>query len=175
LHDLGMALASYPAGAAELEGDPKWRDAAAQLFRRQHGRAPGPAEMPALDPETRRAATEQVLRLRHAEQAERLATIDYRHTGRDAVYHLIEDEDLRHTYGPLIGRIAYSHWWPAEELPARFDSTIGAYPGSPTDWTIDPLKLALVRSSGAVFVVTRSATREIPRFRPRSVATKIPG
>jgi hypothetical protein len=144
LHDLGMALASYPAGAAELDRDPGWRDAVSLLYRRKLGRAPSQEQIAQADEEIKRAATEQLLRLRHAEQAERLAEIGYQHTDRDPVHHLIEDVELRQTYGSLIGRIAYSHWWPVHDLPKPFDKTIGTFPGGPPDWTIDPLKLALV-------------------------------
>jgi hypothetical protein len=158
LHDLGMALASYPAGMADLERDPGWQDAAVQLFRRAQGRYPSAQEMGSLDLTIRQGATEQLLRLRHAQQAERLATIEYRHAGRDQVYHLIEDDELRDKYGVLIGRIAHSHWWPAEELSAQFNATIGAYPGAPADWTIDPLKLALiVRVADACHLDSRRA------------------
>ena len=38
----------------------------------------------------------------------------------------------------------HSHWWPVEELPVQFNTVIGALPGSPPEWKIDPLKLALI-------------------------------
>lgn len=158
LHDLGMALASYPAGHADLEKDPSWADAAVQLFRRKHGRSPSSKEMGSLDADIRQGATEQLLRLRHAQHAEELATIAYRHTDRDMAYHLIEDEELRHRYGRLLGTIAYSHWWPAEQLPDRFKTPIGAFPGSPGEWTIDPLKLAFIlRTADACHLDARRA------------------
>lgn len=144
LHDLGMALASYPDGLAELRKDTKWRDAAVQLFRRKNGRMPRPSEMSSLGAEIEGAATEEVLRLRHAEQAGQLAKTGYRHANRDSEYYLIDDVELRDAYGELIGSIAHSHWLPARDLPGRFDKIIGAFPGSPADWTIDRLKLALV-------------------------------
>ena len=131
LHDLGMALASYAAGMAELERDPSWQDATVQLFRRKHGRSPSTKDMGSLDPEIRQGATEELLRLKHAQHAEDLATIAYRHTDRDLAYHLIEDEELRQNYGHLIGRIAYSHWWSAEELPNHFSKMIGGFPRQP--------------------------------------------
>ncbi len=158
LHDLGMALASYPGGTSELEEDPRWRDAAFLAFRRKHGRLPSLTAPLELSPDIRLEATEQLLRLRHAHQAERLATIGYQHTARDSVYFLIDDVELRKTYGPLIGRIAYSHWWSVQELPGQFDKTIGAYPGGPPEWTIDPLKLALIlRVSDACHLDARRA------------------
>ena len=91
LHDLGMALASYPGGTSELEEDPLWRDTAFQAFRRKHERLPSLTAPLELSPEIRLEATEQLLRLRHAHQAERLATTGYQHTARDSVYFLIED------------------------------------------------------------------------------------
>jgi hypothetical protein len=114
LHDLGMALASYPGGMPELESNPSWQDAAVQLFRRAHGWSPSAQEMATLAPEIRQEATERFLRVKHAEHAEALATMEFRHRRRDTAYYLIADEDLRQKYGPLIGRIGYSTLVPGE-------------------------------------------------------------
>ena len=55
---------------------------------------------------------------------------------------LLEDQDLRHDAGWLIGTIAASHWWDASALVRAFGNR-GARPKDfPADWTIDPLKLA---------------------------------
>jgi hypothetical protein len=144
LHDLGLALASYPLGMAELEAQAEWKDAASVAFRKTYGRFPSPEELSSLGEAIRTEAVEVALRLRHAKQAERLAVVSYRHTNRDASYFLIEDTDLRQTYGTLIGRIAYSHWWPLEELQTQFGDQIGAFVSGPSNWTVDPLKLALI-------------------------------
>jgi hypothetical protein len=158
LHDLGLALASYPGGRAELEKDPAWKDAVIQFLRRKLGRSPSPDDLLSRDSQAHQFASEQVLRARHAVQAQNLATQGFRHRGRDLEYHLIEDEELRANYGNLIGRIAHSHWWPAQDLRQQFATKIGAYPGSPTDWTVDPLKLALiVRAADACHLDARRA------------------
>ncbi len=158
LHDLGMALASYGGGTEELEVNQSWQDAAVQLFRRAHGRSPSTQEMESLAPEIRQEATERFLRVKHAEQAETLATMDFRHRARDIAYYLIADEDLRQNYGPLIGRIGYSHWWPAKVVQERLSTLIGAFPGSPPDWTVDPLKLAVIlRAADACHLDARRA------------------
>jgi hypothetical protein len=158
LHDLGMALASYPGGMPELESNPSWQDAAVQLFRRAHGWSPSAQEMATLAPEIRQEATERFLRVKHAEHAEALATMEFRHRRRDTAYYLIADEDLRQKYGPLIGRIGYSHWWPAREVQERLSTQIGAFPGGPPHWTVDPPKLALiVRTTDACHLDARRA------------------
>ena len=110
---------------ADLEKDPSWQDAAMQLFRRTHGRSPSPKEMGSLDPAIQQGATEQLLRLRHAQQAEKLATIEYQHRDRDQGYRVIRGCRAADRYGVLIGRIAHSHWWPVEELPVQFNTMIG--------------------------------------------------
>ncbi|MGO9462674.1 MAG: ATP-binding protein [Isosphaeraceae bacterium] len=144
LHDLGMALASYPGGGSELERETDWQDAVVQVFRRKYRRSPTKRERAAPEAEIKREATEQVLRLRHAKHAADLGTIGFRHADRDEVHYLIEDAELRQAYGPLIGRIASSHGWSADTLRAEFGSQIGAFAGSPPEWKIDPLKLALI-------------------------------
>ena len=153
-----MALASYPGGIAEIEADSNWRDAATQLFRQKHGHSPTASDLGSLDPELRQEATERYLRLRHAERAEDLALVEFRHSARDMPYHLLEDEAIRDKYGRLIGKLGYSHWWAAQELASRLGPAIGAFPGSPAAWTIDPLKLALVlRAADACHLDARRA------------------
>jgi hypothetical protein len=127
-----------------------------------------------LDEEIQRSATEQLLRLRHAEQAERLGTTGYQHSNRDGIYYLIDDADLRQTYGGLIGRLAYSHWWPADKLTDEFNRIIGAFSGGPSEWTIDPLKLALVvRVADACHLDTRRAPGFLRALRkPTGVSEK---
>jgi hypothetical protein len=174
LHDLGMALASYPDGCAGLESDPIWRDVAHQQFRRVMGRSPTTREIMSLDPEIKRAASEETLRIRHAKQAEALATIDYQHTTRDTVYYLIGYQELRSNYGPLIGRIAHSHWWPVEQLTAQLDVKIGPYASGPADWTIDPIRLALIlRVADACHLDSRRAPGFLRALRkPSGLAEK---
>src|SRR4051794_20294087 len=49
LHDLGLALASYPNGIEDLKKLPLWRVTAAQLWRQRNGVAPSDEEISDLD------------------------------------------------------------------------------------------------------------------------------
>ena len=74
-----------------------------------------------LDKETERIATEYTLRLLHAKQAEKLALISWKDSENHEIF-LIDNFDLRQSYGRIIGLIAYSHWWKVDELESRYQS-----------------------------------------------------
>ncbi|MEX1254718.1 MAG: ATP-binding protein [Dehalococcoidia bacterium] len=153
VHDLGLGLAAYPGGLAELKQDVSWQDTVIALKTAELGRVPSAEELADVSPEMEREAKEQVLRNLHARRAEQLPRISWRDREGDAEYHLIEDVDLRNTYAPLIGRLGHSHWWPVANLNAQFGQKLGAPPGSPRDWTVDPLPLAcLVRTADAAHI-----------------------
>ena len=160
VHDLGLALASYPNGVAELKADEVWQDTVIKVLRNKLGRGPNAIEITTIDKETERIATEEVLRLRHAKRAEDLATVSYQHAKRDPEYFLLEDVDLRKTYGKLIGQIAYSHWWPIQQLEddQHLNREIGAFSDGPKEWDINPLKLAIIlRTTDACHLDSRRA------------------
>jgi len=142
VHDLGLGLAAYPGGLEELKKDVGWRDTVTMLLKDQLGRVPSQEDIDSPSEEIEREAKRQVLVHQHAKRSEQLALLSWRDRADGAEYHLIDDVDLRLTYGPLIGRIAHSHWWPVSKLAEEFGQTIGAHPGCPGDWTVDPLKLA---------------------------------
>lgn len=164
VHDLGLALAAYAAGETELRKHDLWRDTAALLLARRLGRAPHESELTAIDPETAKQATEQALRTLHAEYAEKLPTLGWQSS--DGPLHLIADEQLRVELGPLIGRIAHSHWWPISEVASEFRERIGAPVWGPADWQVDPLKLAcLLRTADASHLDARRAPRLLRALR----------
>ncbi len=102
-------------------------------------------------------AVQERLRVLHAEQAERLAFASWRHNGGPE-YHLIEDPDLRLAVGHFLGKIAHSHWWPVSRLGSKFDIIRGALSNCPGDWTLDPLKVAvLLRTADAAHLDERRA------------------
>ncbi len=144
VHDLGMGLAAYPGGLAELKARPEWGDLVVSSFRTKLERDPTSEEV-ANPPEDITAEVKfSVLRLVHAEQAERLTTLSWVDAS-GVQFHLIEDPELRAAFAPLIGRIAHSHWWPTEQLPQKFPSSkIGTPATFPSDWAIDAVKLALL-------------------------------
>lgn len=162
LHDAGLALASYPCGLDEIHQNPLWRDAVAQRFMQLHGRAIRTEEFANLPEDVSSDALETFLRLNHAKNAQALGTCGFELSSEDTTLHLIDDSELRLAFGNLVGRIAYSHWWPIEKVVSEFSSPIGAFPGGPADWSIDPLKLAiLLRVADAIQIDSRRA----PAFR----------
>jgi hypothetical protein len=142
IHDLGLGLAAYPGGLEELKRHVSWRDTVTSLLKEQLGRVPSSDQIDSPDEEIEQEAKRQVLVNLHASRAEQLPLISWRDQENDAQYYLIDDVDLRVTCGPLIGRVAHSHWWPVSKLAGEFGQTIGAHPGCPREWTLDPLKLA---------------------------------
>jgi Histidine kinase-, DNA gyrase B-, and HSP90-like ATPase len=156
LHDLGLAVAAYPNPAA-LREEPRWSDAVAVALERRLGRTPSTAEIAAADAPIARAAEELLLRQLHAQHAERLALLHWTDDRGEAV-HLIEDAELRHALGAVIGQLAHSHWWGTEELPRQFDAQLGCPAWCPAEWTVDLLRLAcLLRAADALHLDAQRA------------------
>ncbi|MEM8669450.1 MAG: ATP-binding protein [Planctomycetota bacterium] len=158
LHDLGLALSSYAGGSSEVEQTALWKDAAAFSFKKNEGRTIRADDWDSLNEKVRQDANEMFLRLNHARHAARLSEIEYRAGSSDAPGFLIEDSELRESFGHTIGTIAYSHWWHAEEVVEKLDKRTGGFPGGPTSWDVDSLKLAfLVRVADAIQIDSRRA------------------
>ncbi|MEU1393631.1 MULTISPECIES: ATP-binding protein [unclassified Nonomuraea] len=141
LHDLGMGLAAFPGGLTEIEGDPNFGDLVATIKARLQATEPS-ASVEVISQLARDEAIAELLRLRHAVQAERLVSTHFRTSGGE-VFYLLQDAALRHTFGELIGQIAYSHWWSVEQL-RDLPQRRGAYADHPGDWELSPLKIACV-------------------------------
>lgn len=143
LHDLGLALVSYPAGLIGLKETEDWRIATVCALRARLGRAPQQHELETLGPDHEQEIVQATLRSRHAKQAESLGIIAFIDSESGESHFLIQDEKLRESYGLLMGKIAHSHWWPVTKLCEEFTTVIGGPPRHP-EWEIDPLKLACI-------------------------------
>ncbi|MCD4846236.1 MAG: ATP-binding protein, partial [Methanosarcinales archaeon] len=159
IHDLGMGVAAYPNGIEELRKGQLWNDTIFAETKNNLKRAPTDDEIKNPNKEIERSATQSVLRDSHAKHAEKLALIKWKESVNNAVeYHLIEDTELRQTYGRVIGLIAHSHWWPIEKLIDNLPAKLGAPGGFSNEWTVDPVKLAcLLRISDACHIDERRA------------------
>jgi hypothetical protein len=156
LHDLGLSLAAFPGGRESVMRNPVWQDHMVGRLQNRLHHPPTPGEINSAPEVDKKAATETTLRILHAEQAEKLAQICFTH--RNKTYHLVEDQEVRESLGPLIGRIAHSHWWPVSRLAEEFGTIIGAPHWCPGEWTIDPLKLAcILRLADAIHLDARRA------------------
>lgn len=165
IHDLGMGLAAFPNGIEELRNGDLWKDVVASLLKKELGRSAKPNEIDNLDPQIEKIATEQVLRQLHAQQAERLAQISWSNKNGTEIF-LIDNPELRSSYGQIIGLIAYSHCWSVNELENRLGTTLGAPGNFPTNWTIDVIKLAcILRIADAIQIDDRRAPQFLRAIR----------
>ena len=168
LHDVGMGLASYLGGTAAIEADPHFADLLASATARLR-RADPSASSQAIESAARQESVAELLRLRHAAQAENLVTTTFQ-TSDGEPFFLLGDVPLRQTFGSLIGRIAHSHWWPVNDLRA-LDWQQGSCPDHPPAWEVDPLKIACVlRLADAAHIDSRRAPTYLHAFR-RPAAT----
>ena len=118
----------------------------------------------AIDRAAREETIANLLRLRHAAQAERLVTTTYQ-TSDGEVFISCRNVVFRQTFGSLIGRIAASHWWPVSDLKA-LEQPQGSCPDHPADWEVDPLKIACVlRLADATHIDHRRAPTYLHAFR----------
>lgn len=162
IHDAGMGLAAYPEGREGLRRDQNWRDILTAKSKRRLGRTPTDDELLNPERDIELDVLAELLRLRHADRAAELASISWESPDGRSTYYLIENPELRKSYGEVIGRIAHSHWWDIEEVRTNFGylQPLGAPAtiGCPSDWTVDHLKLAcLLRTADAIHLDARRA------------------
>lgn len=157
VHDLGMGLAAYPKGIKEIKTEPIWLDTVAATFKQNYDRPIQDKDYENLDSEIEKFALENVLRLLHAKHAENLGLTKWKNQNGDDQF-LIEKTELRESYGNIIGLIAHSHWWSVDELETKLPPVLGAPGIFPSEWTIDPIKLAcILRIADAIQIDDRRA------------------
>lgn len=121
-----------------------WLDTVAALLRTRLGRPPREKEIETAPDDIANRATEEVIVTLHAQQAERLPVVSWTAKDTGDHYYLIEDQEIRETYGPTIGRVAHSHWWSVDDLPGRFSQPLGAPGWCPNSWQVNTLKTACI-------------------------------
>lgn len=145
LHDAGMALAAFPGRMTDLKREVRWRDAVVAAYRRRGVTEPSEEEFASLTRVIEEEVAFDVLRALHAEKAEALAHMSWRHPSTGTEMPMLADTALRQAHGDLIGKIAASHHWDVEDIPRRFgDSLLPPTNPYPREWTIDPIKLACI-------------------------------
>lgn len=157
LHDLAMSVAATDGGVQALKNDPRWSDLVCGWFLENENRDPTGDETDNPPINVRKYVLFNLLRQKHAENAEKLAFMHYMSGGSDQMF-LIEDTELRQTFGEVIGKIAHSHWWSIDGVEREFSRTIGAPHWAPSSWTIDPIKIAcILRAADAAHIDARRA------------------
>jgi hypothetical protein len=158
LHDAGMSLAAYPEGFDALRHNEVWADILTKQFILHYNRPPTQEEILNPSESVRREVIGFILRSLHAQQAEKLAFVTWRTEPGAPPEYLIEDNQIRLSFGQIIGRIAHSHWWPVSRLEREFTRVLGAPPWCPDSWVVDPLKIAcLLRVADASHIDSRRA------------------
>ena len=170
LHDLAMSLAAYPNGIKDLEHMAIWSDTVVQRCNKLGVPIPTCFLSQTLPEDIREFVISTVLRKLHASSAEKLALSAWKSTQGDVF--LIDNPEVRQTFGRVIGKIAHSHWWDISRLEHEFSRTIGAPSWCPREWTIDPLKIScILRVSDASHIDSRRAPqflRTLRRLSPSS-------
>lgn len=161
LHDAAHCRAAYPGGLAEIKQTPEWCDSVAMSLKRRSDEPPSAQALGNPPQDILDESLPDTLRALHAKQAEQLAVIRWPGAEpEDAGEHLIQDSELRSYYGPLIGKIAASHWWDLVDLEHRLPLCCNAGADLPAIWTVDPLKIAcLLRVADAAHIDHRRAPR----------------
>lgn len=164
LHDLGMGLVAYPDGLDEVKRDPSWDDMLMSAKERLAQESPG-VTAAAIEHAATAETMAAILRLRHARRAERLIS-EFFPMVRGGGFYLLQDANLRQAFGPLIGKIAHSHWWNVEDLAREFGQVRGSLPEHPGEWSVDPLKVACtLRIADAAHIDNRRAPTYLHAFR----------
>jgi hypothetical protein len=143
IHDLGMGLAAFPNGIEAIKNESIWKDTVASELKKKLNRQIDEEDLKTIPEEIEKYATQAFLRINHAKQADKLALISWKDSKGNNL-HLLDDAQLRESYGAIIGKIAYSHWCSPSELIVKLPSILGAPGMFPTSWTVDPVKLACI-------------------------------
>ncbi|MDR7277239.1 HD domain-containing protein [Catenuloplanes atrovinosus] len=142
MHDLGMGLSSYQNGMEEIRAHPIFAGLLARASDRLREVDPSADERRVAEHAENTALTE-FLRRRHAERGPELLRTPLR-LPDGSTDHLLQDSDLRLSWGDLIGKIAASHWRDVADLQRMFERPLGPLAEHPTEWTVDGLKIACI-------------------------------
>lgn len=132
LHDSALSYEAFD--IAELRGTPEWKDS----YAFEHD------VNPLLSSEQKEHNADfATIRILHSKQAKYLLmrVLPTSIVGTPDVF-LLDDHELRTHLGELIGDIAESHNWDIEEVERKFTAQRNVPAGFPSEWRIQPLKLA---------------------------------
>lgn len=151
LHDAGMSIAAYPGGVDAIKNIALWKDTRATKLSKF--KEPNSLDVERIERET----TADILRVLHAERAEILATQAWIDRNGNENY-LIENSDVRLSFGQSVGQVAKSHWLDIQDVLTSMNRISGAPSFLPPDWSFDLLKISCVlRACDAAHLDSRRA------------------
>ncbi|MGY4156807.1 hypothetical protein ACVINW_002649 [Bradyrhizobium sp. USDA 4461] len=152
LHDAAMTVAAYPNGLEGLKETLAWKDSYARILMETQEGSNEPIDLALVE----ERATAEALRMMHAPQAERLPGMSWKAPSGGQEF-LIDDVEVRQFYGPKIGQLAHSHWWPIGRVEDELANDLGPL-GGRTRSRIDLIKMAcLLRVSDVMHIDRRRA------------------
>jgi hypothetical protein len=151
LHDAAHCVAAYPGGIKEIRALSEWQEFSAGIGAEE------------LQPGTQsfQLMLFEVLRAMHPRQARKLPTLCWSEPDNSTPLYLLPHDELRATYGDVIGQLAESHWWSPHALESFGRAVITAPVClKPASWQVDMLKLAvLLRTADAAHLDAERAPR----------------
>lgn len=158
LHDLGMSLSAYSGGITEVEQLELWKSTALYEAKKNGTNELSSLKFSDLPASIKTNVLSTVLRKLHAATAEKIATTSWKSKSDDSQIFLIDNVEIRQSFGRIIGKIAHSHWWNISRVEDEFARVLGAPAWCPREWTIDPLKIAsILRTADAAHIDSRRA------------------
>lgn len=158
VHDAGHAVAAYPDGIESLKKTPEWRDAVVSALEETGEQRITEEKILAPPNQAMEKILFNVLRRLHSRRAEELAFYGTKSKSSGSTIYLLEDNELRNSYGALIGLVAASHHWNLDQVVSSLQKRVGAIAGLPGNWHIDPVKIAcLLRCADAAQIDMRRA------------------
>lgn len=136
IHDAALTSIAYPEGKEALKATKLWEDLAASVLATKEGSGKKPAEL-SIDDE--QVVLFAALRELHAKQAEDLCRQGWSIASGEI--YLLEDTELRESYGEIIGQVASSHHWNPDRIRTELHTHQGGSPTLP-HWPINATKLA---------------------------------
>lgn len=153
LHNLGIGLAAFPNGFDQLVSLPLWKDTVTGLYRREGISSISEELLQNPSLEIKKQALAVVLRHLYAHRASELALVRWADSNQPEQF-LFPDDELRRSFGPLIGQLADSIRWSLSKVAEQFGEEILTANGLPPDWSVDPLKLACLLRGTVVCCLT---------------------
>jgi len=144
-----------------IKKDPRWRDLVTSEYRATRERDPSPTEIGKPDAQIEKRVLFELLRQLHAENAEKLAFLSYPSSFHDPLF-LIEDAEIRQTFGRVIGRVAHSHWWSIADVESQFSRVVGPPHWCPPGLDDRSLESGVFASNGRCGTSGRGTSSHVP-------------
>ena len=144
IHDAGLSGLALRGGVRELVNMPEYDSQLRLVLRVKFGREPSNSELESYSVQEHGMSdglVGRLLRLNHAHLAARIVLENWNVDGDQ--WKLIENDELRHDWAPIIGEIGKSHHWPVKDIK-QLPDLMSCRAGLGVEWTVRPQYLACI-------------------------------